>query len=292
METEPRPPYNDRFGRVEISEEDEEIGGRISKLFCERLTRVPPWNIRGNVVTITNNREIIDGLDNEMISLELARTVAGFKMVEDFLPYYMGRGNELVSRNKGLFEITTQWGREELNHGLALARILVQTGYKTEKEILNEYNENLKRTWQLPFSTARQVVAHFAFSEHGTFRAYWALKTRAEKEGALRIARVLELIAKDEMYHCTGYTEATKIYYDEDPEGTLEDVLYVTSEFRMPAQNLHPDTRQWIRDLIEVGVLRKGLVIEQILRPTLRGFGFISEEEADKAVKLFGRKKA
>lgn len=275
-----RPPYNDRFERVKISEEDRIIGGKTFDLFFKKLRRPPAWNIKNGKVTIAKTGETIDGLEDEQISDTLARVIVGFKMVEDFLPDFMRIGNGLTRANMGLFMINTQWGNEELNHGLALGSILEQTDHKTRDQVKEEYQNNLERIWQRPFPTTRQIVAHAAFQERGTCLAYLALKKRAVKEGALKTAEIIELVAADEAYHFMGYKDIMDIYYEIDPEGTIEDILNVASEFRMPAENLHPKPLEWIKDLITVGVFSRNLVSEQIVYETLKRFGFISEEVA------------
>lgn len=281
-ERETRPGYNDRFETVYIPEEEKIIGPKISKLFNSRLRRMPPWITQNGVVIITRSGERIEGLEKEKISEEFARTIDGFKMVEDFLPDFVGKGNKLVRGNHGLFEVNTQWANEELNHGSALGSILVQTGHKTEEQIEDEYHKNREKVWELPFATSRQIVAHAAFQERGTFVAYQALQKRAEDEGALRTAKILGLISTDESYHHVGYNEITKVYYEEDPEGTRDDVIYVAENFRMPAENLHPNRLQWIKDLIRVGAFSRDLVAEKIVYRTLQGFRFVPEDIARK----------
>lgn len=290
-EIEPRSSYNDHSGTLEISQEEQRIGSEIDKLFREKWIRPLAWNIKNGIVIIPRTRdgieERIDGLENERISEELARAIVGFKRVEDLLPNFMKRGTEMTRRNIGLSRFNYRWGGEELQHSLALGAILEKTGCKTNKQITEENQENFKITIDLPYATARKVVAYSAFQERGTFLAYMALKEKAKAEDALQTARVLELIAGDEAYHCAGYIAIMGIYHKIDPEGTLEDVLDVAREFRMPAENLHPNRSQWVKDLIKVGVLRKGLVEEEILYRTLKGFGFIPEDVARKTADEF-----
>lgn len=293
-EMELRPPYNDHFEKVKISEKDKIIDAKTQALFCEELIRPPRWNIDKNgVVQITKTGDIIDGLHNEEISPELARAIEGSKMVEELLPDYMIKGSQLVRPNTGLSMLNIQWGREELNHGIILGIILEKTGHKTKAQISRERQENLERIWELPFPTIRQVVAHAAFQEMGTYLAYRALESRAKKDNAPKIAKILKLIADDEIYHWSGYRKVTGIYHEIDPEGTIEDVLHVARNFRMPAENLHPNGSQWVRDLISVGVLsnrKQKRAGETVVYPTLVGFRFIPKDVARKTADEFLKK--
>jgi len=304
MELEPL--FNDRYTRVKISPEEEEIGGKTFDLFEEKWKRSLAWNIKNGVVTIPKKDFetediIIDGLNTEEISEQLARLFSGFKMVEDFLPDYMAVGSRFTRTNRGLFRWNLQWGKEEEQHGLALGSILEQTGHKTRDQINKEYYENLTRVWESPFSTTRQIVAHAVFQEWYTHLAYDALTERAKKEGAPKIARILNCISKDETYHYAGYRDIiTQIYHKADPEGTIDDVLYVGREFRMPGEILHPDSRQWIKDLREIGLLgtkETGLsgrkfVAKKIVYDTLSAFSFVPESVARKTANEFLGKKS
>jgi len=283
-----KPPFNDRYTIVKISPEEEEIGGKIHKLFRTELRRVHPWTInRHGVVTIVKNGREIGGIENENISPELARVLDGFNMVERFLPDFIGQGNQFVRSNMGLFEFHTQWAGEESLHGQILEILLEQTGHKPEEEVIKEYHENLTRVWEPPFRTTRQIVAHAAFQERGTEVGYEALAIRAIEEGAPKTAEILRLIGSDESFHGKGYTKVTRIFYETDPEGTIDDVLYVASEFRMPAENLHPDREQWVRDLVGVGALSKELLREGVIYRTLKAFDFIPESVARKTADGF-----
>lgn len=286
-ETEPRSSYNDHFETVEISHEDKIIGAEIHRLFVEKFSRLPTWGIQKGVVTIGRTGEGIDGLENEQISPQLARVIAGFKRVEDRLPDLVRQGSNMTRNNMGLFEIHTQWAGEERHHGLGLGYILKQTGYKTEDQTIEEYQKNLERTFEFPFDTTRQIVAYSAFQERGTRVGYRALNTRAMKEGALKTARILRLIETDESFHGASYIEVMKIYNRIDSVGTIEDVLHVARNFRMPAENLHPNRLQWLRDLNEVDLLSRGLVAEGVVYHTLKGFGFIPEDVARKTADEF-----
>jgi len=290
-------PLKNRSSPVELSEEDTITGAKIYDLFRERLIRGLAWNIKNGVVTIPKKASetkdtIIDGLNTEEISEQLARVIAGFKMVEDFLPDYMGKGNKLVRNNMGLFMTNLQWGREELQHSLALGEILEQTGHKTREKTIEDYQRNLGRTLELPYSTARQIVIYGAFQERSTYLGYMALKKRAEEENAPKTAKILGYIAGDEAYHHAGYTELARIYHQTDPEGTVIDSLYIARNFKMPAEEYHPDRWQWKKDFIEVCAFSKKLVAEEVVHHTLSAFRFVPEQEASKTANEFLGKKS
>lgn len=314
-EREVRPGFNDHSEHVEITAQEDSIGRKTHQLFVNKLIRSPAWDIKGQQITILRplDRNLIDGLharpilglpqpqtlrervivttglEKEEISPELARVIARFKMIEDKLPDFMRLALKGYRNLTGLHESSYQWGREELQHSLAAGLILEGTGHKTAEELLNDYQENLKTTWENPFPTPREVIIYSAIQERGTNVDYLLLVRRALEEGAPIVAQILELVARDEAYHGGGYRAFVKIFYEEDPEGTVKDVLHVASNFKMPIQNLIPDKVRALRDLSRIaGGLPavKELIAEHTIFDSLMGFGFIPEKDARRIADL------
>lgn len=310
MSVETKSGFNDESKTVEISSEDKFVGPRAHDLFTTKLIRPLPWDIKAGKIVITKKpgqfaiiekipgvpyvgdlleREIItDGLEKEIISPELARVIALYKMVEDYLPDFMGRAVGMFRNNIGISASYNQWGREELQHSLAAGLILKKTGHKTLAQLHDEQEAGLLKTWEMPFPTARQMVIYAAFQERNTDLAYRELSKRAEREDAPITAKILKLISEDEAYHGGGYRAFAKIYHELDPEGTVRDALHVAENYRMPAQNLFPNPRRALVDTVKVyeTAEKKGeevirdMVSEDTIAHTLRGFGFVSEEKA------------
>lgn len=296
-----RPPFNDASHVVDISAHDREVGRRTNELFTRQLIRPLPWDFRDGRITVTNAfkeaafksqipgadyvpgllvKDIVtDGLSGETISPQLARVVGLFKMVEDKLPDYMGRGLEAARGFSGLNRSHIQWGREELQHSLAAGLILEQTGHKTAGELDAEYQENLTHTWEQPFPSTREMIVYAVFQERQTNLGYNAVAKRAEEEGAPITRDILHLISKDEAYHHAGYREYVRIFHELDPEGTKADVLNVAANYRMPALNLYQDPLRASRDLFKVGAYSRDMETHQVLVPVLKALGFVNEVE-------------
>jgi hypothetical protein len=229
-------------------------------------------------------------LENETISDELARTIALFKMVEDFLPDYMKRGTQESRNITGLSRSYLQWGREELQHSLAAGLVLERTGHKTPEQLSSEYEENLTRTWEQPFPTVRQMIAYSYFQEAHTARAYIAVGAQADKEDAPITGQIFRLVASDESYHKVGYKDFVNVFHSVDPEGTKQDVLHVAQNYQMPALNLYPNPRQAYKDLVTVGAYTPDMVPQQVIGAGLKALGFINESEIASAVAAHTRR--
>ncbi len=311
----PRPdrsPFNDNFRGVEMSEEDRFVGPKALELFTTTLIRPLPWEIKAGKIVVVKRFDqhvelestpgipyvpdlqerviITQGLEKEVLSKELSQALAIFKAVEDFLPDYMGRATGMFRNNLGISASYNQWGREELQHSLALGLILERTGNKTAQQLVEEHQANLLRTWELPFPTQRQMVLYAAFQERNTDLAYQALATQAEKEDAPITAKILRIISKDEAYHGGGYRAFARIYYDLDQEGTIQDAVHVAANYRMPAQNLSPHPRSRATTLIKVGALSRAMIERDTILHTLRGFRFIPEDVIRETVRAFEKK--
>lgn len=270
-EAEPRPGYNDHSEHVEISAQDRAVGPKIYDVFTKRFMRPLPWDIVGDEIRVykpwdkyadmiavpgeeykpdTRNRVILTkGLEKEQISPGLASSIDVHKMVEDFLRDFMKDGTATMRNNMGLSMANLQWGREEMQHGLALAMILERTGRKTSEQIKEKYYQTLEHSWVPPFPSEREMVLYACVQEPVTGLNYGGMAKQALAEGAPITASILTLIQEDESYHGSGYIAFGKIYHEEDPEGTLADAIHVAKNFQMPIQNLIPNPRRAISDL-------------------------------------------
>jgi hypothetical protein len=308
------PPFNDAYRNVEITPEERFVGPRTLELFKREIIRPLPWSIKdgrievegtptpieGIVLSTTFPGQsfsgdvrphaiVTEGLERERITPELASVIAQFKMIEDYLPDFMGRATNLFRGNLGISASYNQWGREELQHSLAAGLILERTGHRTQEQLAEDQMAGLLKTWETPFPTARQVVLYAAFQELQTRDAYKALADRAMEEDAPITAGILRLISRDEAYHGGGYMKFARVYHEFDPEGTVADALHVAENFRMPALNLLPNQRVAFRNALEVGVYGGDMGQETMFR-ALRGLQFVPLDQARQAAEAYGAK--
>lgn len=305
-------PFNNEFRRISMSDQDGFVGPKALTLFTTKLIRPLPWEIRDGTIRVIKpfdnfaaiemipgvpyvpdlqERVIItQGLEKEILSQELARTLAVYKAVEDFLPDFMGRATGMFRNNLGISASYAQWGREELQHSLALGLILERTGNKTAQQLIDDQQANLLKTWELPFPTQRQMVLYAAFQERNTDLAYRALATQADKEDAPITATILRIISKDEAYHGGGYRAFARIYWKLDPQGTIQDAVHVATNYRMPAQNLLQNHRQALVDATKIGATSKDMIARDTILHTLKGLGFVPENIIRETARNFEKK--
>lgn len=310
--------FNNKVNTITITPQERELGLRTMRIFTTQIVRQLPWLIKdGSIVVqkpylqptnvetvpgekplpeLTSRVIITDGLEKEQISPELATVLLMFKRVEDKLPYFMGRGEDIFLRIQGINRSYAQWGHEEGQHSDALGMILERTGHKTQDELDDDYYNNLTNTWTQPFQTddrlqtARRMTIYAHLQEVLTARPYSALATRARDEGALRVAAVMTLISQDEAYHGSGYKKFARAFAEQDLEGTAADVIYVAENFAMPAQNLMLDPVKETLAAHRVGAFNREMVAQSIYS-VLKGYEFIPEPVARATAARYSKKR-
>lgn len=274
---------------VSIAPEEREVGVRTKRYFDRTLKRRRPWVIKAGRIDVLKSGACVhtDGLANERITPLLGSVLLTFKRIEDKLPDFSGRSTGLFRNIWGINHSYHQWAVEEAQHSDALALVLERTGQFSQAELDDDYYDNLARTWEPPFPTARQMTLYAAFQEQLTSLNYHALARRATEEDAPTVAEVLTLIAQDEAYHGGGYRAFSRIYADLDLEGTVADALHVARNFRMPAQHLMRNPRRNSIEIVRVGAFSKEMVSQETIYKVLSGLRFVPEADARAAAEAY-----
>jgi rubrerythrin len=302
----PPPDFDETSRKVPITAEERVIGIKTKCYFDRTLKRTTPWLIKNAQIRILQptaapgpreadplaaplpplipSRLIsTDALEKETISPLLGSVMFTFKRIEDKLADFSGRSYDLFRNIWGINNSYHQWSYEENQHSDALGLILERTGQRTQQALQDDYYENLVRTWEPPFATARQMVLYAALQEQLTSLNYRALAKRALEEGAPTVADIMTLIAQDEAYHGGGYRAFSRIYAESDLDGTIADAVHVGTNFRMPAQHLMRDQKRNSVEIVRVGAFSKEMVSEETIYRVLKGFGFVPERLARQA---------
>jgi acyl-[acyl-carrier-protein] desaturase len=287
----PPPDFDETSREVPITPQERAIGIQTKYYFDRTLKRTTPWLIKNAQIRILqpytapgareSNPSLeapaaaaaapavlaprlisTEALERETVSPLLGSVMFTFKRIEDKLADFSGHSYALFRNVWGINNSYHQWSYEENQHSDALGLILERTGHLTREALQEDYYSNLARSWEPPFRTARQMVLYAAFQEQLTSLNYRALARRAIEEDAPTVADILTLIAQDEAYHGGGYRAFSRIYADNDLEGTIADAVHVGSNFRMPAQHLMRDQKRNSVEIIRVGAFSKELVSE------------------------------
>ncbi len=170
-------------------------------------------------------------------------------------------------------EFQANWGYEESKHSLALEQWLLHSHKRTPKEINRFTDSVLEREWNLPFETPRQMMIYTTFQELSTGLNYRNLRRKAIEQKDTALATALSFIARDESAHYQFFQDGVKLYLKEDRDRTLEDIVLVLSQFRMPAHDLIPDWEHRGKVIVGENVFSDRIFFKDIMRPILSVLG-------------------
>jgi acyl-[acyl-carrier-protein] desaturase len=217
-------------------------------------------------------------------SEERAIRIETYCAEEMFLPDYTDVGNELLRGVFGLAWFQSAWSYEESRHGLVFREYLIRSGLRTQEQFDKLESDVFSRRWKAPFATRRQMSCYGALQESVTYLAYRAQKDRAEVEKDPTLEAIFFLVSRDEAAHAGFYRAMIEIDMAEDRVGTLSDLAYVISNFKMPGDGLIPNYHEQLR--IGGGGITPRAFLTRAVFPLLKQLGTnrIELESASAAV--------
>lgn len=225
-----------------------------------------PWDLlerSGGRERIVNDRSAAD--ENTAVCLE---TFCG---VELFIPDYTKNGLNISRDIFGQAWFHLCWGYEESKHALAFREYLLRSGLRTLDQYMDYEEKVLETEWQMPFSSNREMACYGALQEIATYLIYASQREQHRRDGNETLARVFELVGRDEAAHASFYRKFMRFEFQEDPEGTAEDLAHVISHFEMPGASLVPEFEQRLN--VDGVAISKQLFMERGIMPTLKFIG-------------------
>jgi acyl-[acyl-carrier protein] desaturase len=274
-------PLADVYGeseRYNLAPWEIEFGERVDALFWEFFDKSEDpdaWNRRWVI-----SRDIDwQAVTNERLDENLTSLLETFYAVESYLPDFAGKGLTFYRRLLGLAHNHINWSYEELKHSRALELVMLRSGARTRKQVLDFSRSVWREVWMSPFNTPRRMIAYAAIQEKATHRNYEQLRSVALQQGATGAAGAIRLISKDEAFHHAFYRDVMKLYLEYDEVNTARDLLYVATHFQMPAQHLLPDSVSRIRSLARNRIVSKRSMRDESIIPTIKSIGFRDLDE-------------
>jgi acyl-[acyl-carrier-protein] desaturase len=207
---------------------------------------------------------------NANASKDMTEIVETFAGVELFLPDYTSKILHLVRKSRGRAWFQANWGYEESKHSLALFKWLETSGRRTKSQLDAFEGDLLGEEWDLPFDSPRQMIIYTMIQELATFISYRGLQTMAVKENDQALAQALNLIAIDEKTHYNFFRQGVKLYFEQEPDDTLKDFVYVLRNFKMPAQSQIRDYPERSRTIANNGVFGSRDFILKVKEPIMK----------------------
>jgi acyl-[acyl-carrier-protein] desaturase len=231
--------------------------------FFEVAERKRRWNVFDDIPW--------DDLDLSTNTEQRALCIETFCAEELYVPDYSAGGSSVVRSMFGTAWFQICWSYEESKHGLVLREYLTRSGLRSAAQFAAFEDQVFSSTWQLPFPTCRQMYCYGALQEVATYLAYKAQKDLAIREGDAVRQAIFSYLSRDEAAHAGFYRAMIGVDLSEDRPGTLADLAYVISRFKMPGDGLIPDYQQRLRTS-GAGISTR-LFVEHGLLPTLRTLG-------------------
>jgi len=217
-----------------------------------------------------------DKLDVSKTTATTAQCVETFCAEEMYVPDYSSNGLALTRSMFGMAWFQTCWAFEESRHGLVFREYLTRSGLRSEAEFAALEANTLARVWSLPFKSARQMACYGALQEGATYMAYKAQKEKARCAGDSVLEAIFHYVGRDEAAHGGFYRAVIELELARDRAGTISDLAYVLSNFKMPGDGLIPNYQERLRTS-GAGISAR-VFLEHVVLPTLKTVGTSREE--------------
>jgi len=183
-------------------------------------------------------------LDSSKATEAEAQRVEIFCTEELYVPDYTSNALELVRSGFGPAWFQTCWAYEESKHGLVFREYLTRSDLRTEAEFATLQEGVIARPWSLPFATLRQMNCYGALQEGATYTAYKVQKDQARVMGDKVLEAIFFFVGRDEAAHGGWYRAMVRLELAYDRDGTIADLAYVLSNFKMPGDGLIPKYKE------------------------------------------------
>lgn len=229
-----------------------------------------------------------------LLSEDSVILLEGFMGIEEYAGDYSIAGlKEFTDRARR--NLHMQWSAEEMRHGRALQFTLEQSYRKTRDETRNYIKRALEKHWEpSQHSGLDGSLAAIFFGdlqEGSTYMNYQRLRRHIREECGLPrhkttderkrryefgISEVISLISFDEIAHKGIYHKLGIIYLAYFPEEALSKIREICDGFSMPANDLIPNKRKFIRSLLRTSVYNADIHERVSKIPFLRSFNLTS----------------
>src|SRR5208282_5546720 len=241
---------------------------RIYLEFLETAENKRRWNIFNDIPW--------EKLDAGKASAEVGDRVEIFCTEELYVPDYSSRGLDLSRSMFGMAWFQTCWAFEESRHGLVFREYLTRSGLRSPAQFEALEAVTFAKAWSLPFKTVRQMACYGALQEAATYIAYKAQKEKARCAGDAVLEAIFHYVGRDEVAHGGFYRAMIELEMAHDRAGTISDLAYVLSNFKMPGDGLIPNYQERLRTS-GAGISAR-VFLEHVVLPTLKMAGTSREE--------------
>lgn len=237
------------------------------------------------------------------LSKDTITIAKGFRDVEGYIPDFTLAGIKALKRAGVYNRIQSSWVGDEFMHGTALDFMFEASGIFTSEELYDQTEEASSGIWtpsqHRGLDSPVGWIAYTTIQERGTYFSYARFirhvrreygypeeVTLAEKERGMEVgmSEGLRRISRDEVYHHGVFLEQFKLLRKYFPDHTLVKFSEVLDGFAMPAVQIIPGGREFLRALRRTKVYTRETQEEEVFKPVLAALGFPDRESFNQAV--------
>ena len=237
------------------------------------------------------------------LSAETVHLIEGFLGVEEYVGDYVLESMNMFRDHRLRRNMQLQWGAEEAKHGVAWELVLKHSLVRTEEQLKTYLDKVRAFHWspaQHPgMETPLGFAAYAMVQERATYFNYQELRARIREEYGLpanptpeELSRGYEVGAShafktvgiDEIAHHGIFLKVVLTSMRYFPSATFEALLKVFQGFQMPALQLLPNARHFLRAVRRTGIYSGPIHREQVHNPVLKALGLEDDNAFERAV--------
>jgi len=212
---------------------------------------------------------------------DVAKLVESFYAVELYLPDYVRHILRMVRKSRGRAWFQCNWGYEEAKHSMALERWLMESGARSDEQLVDFEDAVLGEEWLLHYGDEQLLsLCYTVLQEFATGLTYRRLRTIATEKGFMDPAldKALSFLHRDEIGHFNFFKNSLKLYMDVDRDRCLEAMTSVLQSFHMPAAHIIPGWNSRDKLIREWGVMTDRIFLKDVVKPVMRNLGIDHQE--------------
>ncbi|NUP10557.1 MAG: acyl-ACP desaturase [Polyangiaceae bacterium] len=211
------------------------------------------------------------------VSESIVSSAETFFCMHAALPEFVARAMEAARSGPFPTWYLTAWAYEKSRHQLALSEWLARTGRRSRDTLATLEQRALGAGCDVPFATGRQLVFYGAIQEMASFVTYAKHREIARASGDECLRTIYDFLARDEIAHARFFEATTRIYLEEDREGTARDMAAVVERFVSPGELLLADYEERMLTVREASIDRT-VFIQRVYAPLLKRLGVTRRE--------------
>lgn len=236
------------------------------------------------------------------LSATTADLIEGFLGIEEYVGDYVQAGLMLFRQDRTRRNAQLQWGAEEARHGVAWELVLKHSHARTDAQIDTYMEKARANSWQASqhaegesplgvtiYSMIQERTTHFHYQKMRLrIREEYGLPptpTPQEQERGFEIgaSEAFRLVALDEIAHHGLFLRIVQSAIKYFPSRTFDIFAKVVRGFRMPALQLIPNVRTYIRAVRRADFYNPEIHDQEIYQPILKAIGLENHAALERA---------